>query len=93
MAPLCPSKENGSNIFLMRLKHDLSQQLRHNKKKVELIKIHYCDTETVTNPYFPVFALNTEIYTVNLRIQSKYRKIRTRKNSVFERFLRSVSYT
>ena len=34
-------------------------------------------------PYFPVFGLNTEIYSVNLRIQSKYRKIRTRKNSVF----------
>ena len=33
--------------------------------------------------YFPVFGLNTEIYGENLRIQSKYRKIRTRKKSVF----------
>ena len=33
--------------------------------------------------YFPVFGLNTEIYTVYLCIQSEYRKIRTKKNSVF----------
>ena len=36
-----------------------------------------------SGPYFPVFGLNTEIYSVNLRIQSAYRKLRTRKNSVF----------
>ena len=35
-----------------------------------------------SNPYFPAFALNTEIYSVNLRNQSEYRKIRTRNNSV-----------
>ena len=40
-------------------------------------------------PYFPVFGLNAEIYSVNLHIQSKYRKIWTRKNSVFRHFLRS----
>ena len=39
-----------------------------------------------SGPYFPVFGLNTEIYGVNLRIQSKYRKMRTRKNSVFRHF-------
>ena len=33
--------------------------------------------------YFPVFRLNTEIYSVNLRIQSECRKIRIRKDSVF----------
>ena len=37
-------------------------------------------------PYFSVFGLNTEIYGVNLRIQSEYRKIRTRKNSAFGHF-------
>ena len=36
-----------------------------------------------TGPYFPAFELNTEIYSV---IQSEYRKIRTRKNSVFGHF-------
>ena len=33
--------------------------------------------------------LNAEIYGVNLRIQSEYRKIRTRNNSVFGHFSRS----
>ena len=42
-------------------------------------------------PYFPVFGLNTEdwIYSINLRTQSEYRKIRTRNNSVFGHFSRS----
>ena len=38
---------------------------------------------------FPLFGLNTEIYSENLRIKSKYRKIRTRNNSVSEHFSRS----
>ena len=33
----------------------------------------------ISTPYFPVFGLNTETYAVNLRIQSKYRKIRNQK--------------
>ena len=37
--------------------------------------------------YFPVFGLNME---KSLRIQSEWRKIRTRKNSVFGHFSRSV---
>ena len=45
-----------------------------------------------SGPYFHVFGLNTEIYSADLRIQSKYGKIRTRKNSAFRYFLRSVSY-
>ena len=43
----------------------------------------------ISGPYFPVFGLNTEIYFVNLRIQSEYRKIRTRNNSIFRHFSRS----
>ena len=39
--------------------------------------------------HFPVSVVNTEIYLVNLCIQSKYRKIRTRKSSVFGLFSRS----
>ena len=42
--------------------------------------------------YFLVFRLNKEIYGVNLRIQSEYRKIRTRKTSAFGRFSRSVRH-
>ena len=44
----------------------------------------------ISGPCFPVFGLNTEIYEVNLRIQSKYRKIRTKKHSLFGHFSRSV---
>ena len=44
----------------------------------------------ISGPCFPVFGLNKEIYGVNLRIQSEYRKIRTRNNSVFRHFSRSV---
>ena len=41
--------------------------------------------------YFPAFGLDTEIYGVNLHIKSKYSKIRTRKNSVFDHFSCSES--
>ena len=40
----------------------------------------------VSGPYFPAFALNTEIYLVNLRIQYEYRKIQTRNDSIFPQF-------
>ena len=43
-----------------------------------------------SGPHFPVFGLNTEIYGVNIRIQTEYREIRTRKSSVFGHFSRSV---
>ena len=42
-----------------------------------------------SGPYFPVPGLNTEIYGVNLRFQSEYRKIRTRKNSALGHFSRT----
>ena len=48
----------------------------------------------ISGPYFPVFGLNTEIYKVNsVRIQSKYRKTRTRNNSVFGHFSSSVHWS
>ena len=37
-------------------------------------------------PYFLVFGLITEIYSLNLRIQSEYKKIRTRNYSVLDTF-------
>ena len=43
-----------------------------------------------SGPYFPVFGLNTETYGLNLHIQSEYRKIRIRKNSVYGHFSCSV---
>ena len=49
--------------------------------------------EVISDPYFPVFGLNTGIYGVNLRIQSEYRKMLIRNNSVFRHFSRSLIYT
>ena len=43
----------------------------------------------LSGPYFYVFGLNMKIYSVNVRIQSKRRKIRKRKNSVFGYFSHS----
>ena len=49
--------------------------------------------QSFSGPYFPVFGLNTKIYGITLRIQSEYRRIRTRKNSVFGHFSCSASTT
>ena len=43
-------------------------------------------------PYFPVFGLNTEIYCINIGIQSKYGKLQTRINFVFGHFSRSENW-
>ena len=43
-----------------------------------------------SGPYFSASGLNTEIYGVNLRVHSEYRKIRTKKDSVFGHFSRSI---
>ena len=43
----------------------------------------------ISGPYFPVFRLNTQIYGINLCIQSEYRKIWTRNNSLLRHFSRS----
>ena len=39
-----------------------------------------------SGPYFSLFGLNTEIYSVNLRIQSEYGKIRPEKTSYLDTF-------
>ena len=44
------------------------------------------------SPYFPTFGLNTERYSVSLRIQSECGEILIRKNSVFWHFWRSASF-
>ena len=58
-------------------------EIKHCVKSVQI--------QVFPGQHFPSFGLNTDIYSVNIRIQSKYRKIRTRKNSVFARFSRSDS--
>ena len=39
-----------------------------------------------SGPYLSAFGLNTETYSVNIRTQSEYGKIRTRKNSEYGHF-------
>ena len=58
--------------------------------KVGFFSLNLTDQDPNPRPYFPVFGLNTEICSINLRIQSEYSKIRTRKNSVFGHFSRSA---
>ena len=48
------------------------------------------NTEFFSGLYLLVFGVNTEIYSVNLCLQSKYVKIRIRKNSVIGHLLHSV---
>ena len=43
-----------------------------------------------SGPYFPAFRLNTERFSVSLRIQSECGKTQTRQNSVFGHFSRSA---
>ena len=42
--------------------------------------------------YFPAFGLNTENYKVNLRIQSEYKKMRTRKTPNMDTFYTVVFF-
>ena len=46
-----------------------------------------------SGPYFPAFVLNTGRYSVSLRIQSKCRKIQTKKNSVLGLFFTQCTFT
>ena len=55
------------------------------------ISVRIIQMRCFSGPRFPVLELNSEIYGVNLRIQSKYEKIRTRKNSVFQHLSRSAN--
>ena len=67
-----------------------------SKKICELVPLHafICHTQCVksihiqsfSGPYFPAFGLNTEIYEINLRIQSEFRKMQTRKTPDMDSF-------
>ena len=52
--------------------------MTHCVKSVEI--------QSFSCPYFPAFGLNTEICRVNIRIQSKCRKIQARKTPYFDTF-------
>ena len=49
--------------------------LSMNYNKISIHSYHHCvksvQNRVITGPYFPVFGLDTKIYSVNLRIQSQ----------------------
>ena len=61
-------------------------------QKVSSLQEKCSNTHFFSGQCFPKFGLYTEIYRVNLRIQSKYRKIRARENSEFGHFSRGGIY-
>ena len=84
--------------FLLYIVRNLIQKCRNDAGSWQR-KCKVCDNITAwkgskykvfSGPHFPVFGLNTDIYRVNLCIESEYRKIRTRKNSVYGHFSCSV---
>ena len=44
----------------------------------------------IFDPFFPAFRLSTEIYSVNVQIQSEYKKIEAMNNFAFKHFSRSI---
>ena len=59
-----------------------------NEKNFEKINIKtVISMQQCISPHFPVFGLDTKIYRVNFRIQSKCGKIRTKKNLLLQQIL------
>ena len=84
--------------FLLYIVWNLKQKCRNDASSWPR-KCKVCDNiiawkgskyKVFSGPHFPVFGLNMDIYRVNLCIESEYRKIRTRKNSVYGHFSCSV---
>ena len=59
--------------FLFKISREIQNKM-HRRHCVNSVRIR-----SFSGPDFPAFGLNTEIYRVNLRIQSKCEKMRTRK--------------
>ena len=78
-------------LFSMKHFSLLSVKLTRNNCLTLIIRLTWKVSKygVIFGPYFPVFGLNTEIYSVNVRIHSEYRNIRTRNYSVFGHFSRS----
>ena len=97
----CHSKNHKSKIYgILERPKESSKAVDLSKSAVLLFCIwspflpsyslrRMCKYGVISGPYFLVFRLNMEIYSVNLRIQSECRKIQTRKNFVFGHFSRS----
>ena len=53
---------------------------------ISLLPVKSVQIRSFSGPCFPVFGLNIKIYGVNLRIQTEWRKKRTRKTPYFDTF-------
>ena len=53
---------------------------------ISLLPVKSVPIRSFSGPCFPVFGLDTKIYVVNLRIQSEWRKKRTRKTPYLDTF-------
>ena len=69
-------------VLNFRWSHNsLTHSLKNCSPHVISMREKSPNMEFFSGPYYPVFRLNTEIYSVNLLIQYEYGKIQTRKNS------------
>ena len=78
----CHARSVLFDFFVIKCSYERKFKVLHTARKVSKYGVF-------SGPYFPVFGLNTEIYSVNLHIQSKYGKIRTTFHAVtkLEKFL------
>ena len=80
-------KQTSAQVVSSKFCEIFKNTFLQNTSRQLLVKVSKCGV--FSGPYFPVFGLNLENDGVNLRIQSKYRKIRTSKNSAVGKFSRS----
>ena len=70
------------NLYINQLwNQSLLNKLCLLKQYTSLLRQKCSNLKIFSSPYFPVFGLNTEVYLVNLSIQSEYEKRKTRKTS------------
>ena len=80
-------KQTSAQVVSSKFCEIFKNTFLQNTSRQLLVKVSKCGV--FSGPYFPVFGLNLENDGVNLRIQSKYRKIRTSKNPAVGKFSRS----
>ena len=73
--------------FIVQSKKKLPQKVNFTSNIHEkFLVLNVVQIRVFSGPYFPAFGLNPEIYGANLCIQSKYRKIWTRKTPYLNTF-------
>ena len=70
---------NKNELVLARILLYGDKSFKDELNLLILFCVKIIQIRSFSGPHFPVFGLSSEAYYVNLRIQSKYGKIRTRK--------------